>query len=58
MFLTEESKLLVDDDDYTEEGYGPVAIRKAQLVDVVKVHKAESEMLFYPSTTPGQYIIN
>ncbi|XP_059159082.1 coiled-coil and C2 domain-containing protein 2A-like isoform X2 [Physella acuta] len=47
----EESKLLVDE-DYTEEGYGPVAIRKAQLVDVAKVQKAESEMLFFPSTAP------
>ncbi|XP_013080825.2 coiled-coil and C2 domain-containing protein 2A-like isoform X2 [Biomphalaria glabrata] len=47
----EESKLLADE-DYTEEGYGPVAIRKAQLIDSVKVQKAEQEMLFYPSSAP------
>ncbi|CAL1540858.1 unnamed protein product [Lymnaea stagnalis] len=47
----EEANLLAED-DYTEEGYGPVAIRKAVLVDPVKIQKAEQEMLFYPSTVP------
>lgn len=51
----EESKLLADE-DYTEEGYGPVAIRKAQLIDSVKVQKAEQEMLFYPSSAPSKGI--
>ncbi|KAH9523492.1 Coiled-coil and C2 domain-containing protein 2A [Bulinus truncatus] len=45
----EDAKLLADD-DYTEEGYGPVAIRKAQLFDQVLIQKAEQEMLYYPST--------
>ncbi|CAG5129646.1 unnamed protein product, partial [Candidula unifasciata] len=46
----EESKLL-EDEDYTEEGYGPVAIRKAYAEDPAKISKAEQEMLYYPSTT-------
>lgn len=45
----EETALLVDDQEYTEESYGPVAIRKAYMDDADELAAAEKKMLFHPS---------
>ncbi|RUS72243.1 hypothetical protein EGW08_019997 [Elysia chlorotica] len=46
----EETALLVDDQEYTEESYGPVAIRKAYMDDAAVIDAAEQKMLFHPSS--------
>lgn len=53
IYIAEELKLL-EDDDYTEEGYGLIAVRKAFMMDPAKVTQAEQEMLYHPSTAASK----
>ena len=46
--------MLVDDQEYTEQSYGPVAIRKAYMDDAAVTYSAEQRMLFHPSSVRGK----
>lgn len=48
--FSDEKSLLGD--EYDEEGFGPTAVRKADVIPTEKLMEAEAKLLFIPSSAP------
>ena len=55
--VSADEKQLLDDADYDEEGYGPTAVRRADMAPLDKLLEAEQKLLFFPPLVAGKFMV-